>query len=88
MAKGNDGRVVGEMTGDLLVQDELRAGDARLVLTDSSGEELEQLTASPGKALPEALELDVAEELKVCHSALISLCFCDIWNVFAGMSRQ
>lgn len=68
VAVGDDKRVLGEMTGDLLVQDELRPGDATLVLTDSDGEELERSTAKPGEAFPDGLALDISQELKV-HSA-------------------
>lgn len=58
-------RVVGDMTGDLLVQDELRSGDATLVLSDSDGKELERWTASPGLPLPDDIHLDISQELKV-----------------------
>ena len=50
-----DQRVVGQMTGDLLVQDELRSGDATLVLSDSDGDELERWTAQPGLPLSDRL---------------------------------
>lgn len=64
-------RVVGDMTGDLLVQDELRSGDATLVLSDSDGEELERWTASPGLPLPDHIHLDISQQLKVaCWLAL------------------
>lgn len=58
-------RVVGDMTGDLLVQDELRSGDATLVLSDSDGKELERWTASPGLPLSDDIHLDISQELKV-----------------------
>lgn len=58
-------RVVGEMTGDLLVQDELRSGDATLVLSDGDGAELERWTAQPGLPLSEHLHIDISQELKV-----------------------
>ena len=58
-------RVVGDMTGDLLVQDELRSGDATLLLSDSDGKELERWTASPGLPLPDDIHLDISQELKV-----------------------
>lgn len=60
-----DQRVVGQMTGDLLVQDELRSGDATLVLSDSDGDELERWTAQPGLPLSDRLSLDTSQELKV-----------------------
>ncbi|KAK9833800.1 hypothetical protein WJX74_006285 [Apatococcus lobatus] len=65
VAVNADQRVIGEMTGDLLVQDELRSGDATLVLSDSDGDELERWTAQPGLPLSDHISLDISQNLKV-----------------------
>ena len=69
VAVGDDKKVLGETTGELLVQDELRSGDATLVLSDSDGDEVSRTKAERGITLAEDLSLDVSQELKVRRSA-------------------